>query len=426
MRNDVVLRLAVAVAATALFAGCTQPPIGAPNALTPSVAAATAAKRTHAKTAYSILYNFKGKDDGRDPHAGPLIKIKDTLYGTTEYGGGVCPERCFGGTVFTIATSGSESILHSFETSSKDDGKNPRSGLTNGAGILYGNTVNGGDASCYCGTVFKLTPSGGESVLHRFTGTPDGYGPDESSLLDVNGTLYGTTASGGTSNDGTVYAITTSGTESVVHSFTGAPDGANPKATLIEVDGTLYGTTYYGGANCASHGGCGTVFTLTPSGTENVLYSFKGGSHDGEYPAQEALLDVNGTLYGTTKRGGTNNLGTVFSITTSGVETVLHSFGGSGDGIYPYGGLIDVSGTLYGTTSNGGTVSCGIRYGGIPGCGTVFSVTTSGSETVLHSFGESKDGDYPYAGLIDVKGMLYGTTTAGGTHNAGTVFSIAP
>ena len=384
----------------------------------------TAAERMHASPAYSILYSFNGRDDGRDAHAGPLIKVKDVLYGTTEYGGGVCHARCFGGTVFAITTSGSESVVHSFEASSKDDGKNPRSDLTDGAGILYGNTVNGGDATCYCGTVFKVTLSGAETVLHRFTGNPDGYNPDESSLLDVNGTFYGTTASGGTSNNGTVYAITTSGAENVVHSFAGAPDGANPKATLININGTLYGTTYYGGANCGSHGGCGTVFTLTPSGTETVLYSFKGGAHDGEYPAQEALLNINGTLYATTKRGGTNNLGTVFSITTSGVETVLHSFGGSGDGIYPYGGLIVVNGTLYGTTSNGGTVSCGLRYGGIPGCGTVFSVTTSGSESVLHSFGGAGDGVYPYAGLINVKGTLYGTTTAGGAHNAGSVFSI--
>ncbi len=156
-----------------------------------------------------------------------------------------------------------------------------------------------------------------------------------------------------------------------------------------------------------------------------MLYSFKGGRRDGEYPTQAPLLDVNGTVYGMTKRGGKNNLGTVFSLTTSGTETPLHSFGGSKDGIYPYGGLIDVNGALYGTTSNGGSVSCGLRYGGIPGCGTVFKTTTSGKATVLHSFGAPKDGKYPYSGLINVDGTLYGTTTAGGAQNAGTVFSLS-
>ncbi|HET6276270.1 MAG TPA: choice-of-anchor tandem repeat GloVer-containing protein [Candidatus Cybelea sp.] len=378
----------------------------------------------HVRPAYALLYSFKGKDDGRDPHAGPLVAVKGVLYGTTEYGGGICHDRCFGGTVFAITASGSESVLHSFDVGS-EDGKNPRAGVIDVAGRLYGTTVHGGVASCYCGTVFKVTTSGKESVLHSFTGEPDGVGP-EYGLFDFNGTLYGTTANGGTNDDGTVFAITPAGKESVLHSFAGKPDGAHPKASLINVNGTLYGTTFYGGANCGSRGGCGTVFTITPSGAESVLYSFKGGSGDGEYPTQAALLDVNGTLYGMSKRGGTHNRGTIFSMTTSGEESVLHSFGGSGDGIYPYGGFIDVNGTLYGTTSNGGTVSCGVRYGNVHGCGTVFKSTLSGKESVLHSFGAPKDGKYPYSGLIDLNGTLYGTTTAGGTSNAGTVFSLSP
>ena len=143
-------------------------------------------------------------------------------------------------------------------------------------------------------------------------------------------------------------------------------------------------------------------------------------------PTQAQLLDINGTVYGTTKYGGANNRGTVFSITTSGTETVLHSFGGAGDGVFPYGGLINVDGTLYGTTSNGGSISCGVRYGDIHGCGTVFKMTTFGRERVLHSFGGIGDGKYPYGGLLNVHRTLYGTTTAGGSRDAGTVFSIAP
>jgi uncharacterized repeat protein (TIGR03803 family) len=367
-----------------------------------------------------VLYSFKSPDDGRDPHAGPLINVKGLLYGTTVYGGGPCHDRCFGGTVFAITTSGSETVVYSFEASSKDDGKNPRSGLVDIKGRLYGSTVKGGATSCYCGTVFKVTRSGNETVLHSFAGEPDGFGP-EYGLLDVDGTLYGATWSGGATNNGTIFAITTSGNETVLHSFAGEPDGAQPQAAPISVNGTLYGTTTLGGAN-----NDGTVFTLTPSGAETVLYSFKGGTADGKNPMEAPLLDVNGTLYGTTRYGGTYNRGTVFSITTTGQETVLHSFGGSEDGVLPYGGLLDVKGRLYGTTSNGGSVACGVRYGDVHGCGTVFKITTSGKETVLHSFGHRKDGRYPYQGLVNVNGTLYGTATAGGTYNAGIVFSLSP
>lgn len=409
----------VAVILFVMISGCAA----AGSAMSPSPARAL--ERTRVHPAYSLLYSFEGKDDGRDPHAGPLIKLKGALFGTTEYGGGTCHDRCLGGTVFAITTSGSESVLHSFDVRPKD-GKNPRGGVIAVNGTLYGTTVRGGRASCFCGTVFKLTRSGTETVLHSFAGSPsDGQAPDESSLLNVGGTLYGTTVNGGANGDGTVYAISRSGTETVLHNFAG-PDGAHPKATLIDVSGVLYGTTSKGGANCSSSGGCGTVFTISTSGAESVLYSFKGGSADGGFPTQEALLDVNGTLYGTTKHGGTKDRGTIFSITTTGTETVLHSFGAPGDGVFPYGGLINVKGTLYGTTSNGGSVSCGVRYGDIHGCGTVFKITTSGEESVLYSFGSSGDGKYPYAGLIDVNGKLYGTTTAGGAKDAGTVFAIAP
>src|SRR5579863_6449804 len=338
------MKAVAAVILAVMVAGCG----GGSAPLSPSPPGPSA-QRTHGRAAYNVLYSFQGGTDGRDPHAGPLVKIKDMLYGTTVYGGGHCHSRCFGGTVFAITASGSETVLHSFGGGSKD-GKNPRAGLIDVAGTLYGTTVHGGTASCYCGTVFDVTRSGAETVLHSFAGGPDGFGP-ECGLLDVNRTLYGTTTNGGASGDGTVFAITTRGTETMLHSFAGGPDGAHPKAGLINVDGRLYGTTDRGGANCVSSGGCGTVFTVTTSGAETVLYSFKGGA-DGAYPTQAALLDVNGTLYGTSKLGGKYDRGTVFSITTSGKETVLHSFRGGTDGVYPYGGLIDVDGALYGTTSN--------------------------------------------------------------------------
>jgi uncharacterized repeat protein (TIGR03803 family) len=191
---------------------------------------------------------------------------------------------------------------------------------------------------------------------------------------------------------------------------------------LINVKGTLYSTTIYGGVNNE-----GTVFAITTSGTETVLHSF-GGSGDGKEP-DGGLINVKGTLYSTTVYGGVNckssGCGTVFAITTSGKETVLHSFGATGDGEDPYAGLLNVNGTLYGTTLYGGSGSC--SYRGISGCGTVFSITPSGTEAVLHSFGGSgDDGENPHSGLINVKGTLYSTTFSGGANDYGTVFSISP
>ena len=175
------------------------------------------------------------------------------------------------------------------------------------------------------------------------------------------GTLYGTTAYGGATNNGTVFKITTSGGETPLHSFGGSGDGIRPLAGLINVSGTLYGTTFQGGAN-----GHGTVFAIIESGKksgkESVLYSFGATSADAANP-EARLLNVKGTLYSTTFEGGTINDGTVFAITLSGTETVLYSFkAGSGDGANPAAGLIDVKGTLYGTTENGGANQGGIAF----------------------------------------------------------------
>jgi len=155
-----------------------------------------------------------------------------------------------------------------------------------------------------------------------------------------------------------------------------------------------------------------------PRGTEKVLYSFRASASDGTTP-YSGLTDVKGTLYGTTFLSGAYGYGTVFSITTGGKEKVVHSFGNGTDGKGPQAGLTDVGGTLYGTTIGGGS-NCGTN-----GWGTVFKITTSGTENVKHSFGMGTDGISPYARLIDVSG-LYGTTYKGGTSGYGTAFSIAP
>jgi uncharacterized repeat protein (TIGR03803 family) len=202
----------------------------------------------------------------------------------------------------------------------------------------------------------------------------------------VGGTLYGTTQTGGGTGCeggvgcGTVFKVTPKGVESVLYSFQGGSDGALPLGDLINVLGTLYGTTYGGGATgtgCAN-GGCGTVFKVTLKGVESVLHSFQGGS-DGANP-NAGLVNVGGTLYGTTTQGGDGTgagcadggCGTVFNVTPKGVESVLQSFAGGSDGASPSGDLINVLGTLYGTTNKGGGTGCG---GPGFGCGTVFKVT---------------------------------------------------
>ena len=203
-------------------------------------------------------------------------------------------------------------------------------------------------------------------------------------LIEVNGTLYGTTSSGGYygstcgtrgSGCGTVFSITPGGKESVLHRFLkGSNDGAYPIGQLVNVNGTLYGTTETGGTGCSTsfyNAGCGTVFSITPSGSESVLYKFGGAPNDGEWPTSD-LIYVSGMMYGTTSAGGTTGGGTVFSITPSGTETVLYSFGGCYyDGRNPYAGVIDVNGTLYGTTESGGICFSSGRGN----YGTIYSIT---------------------------------------------------
>ncbi len=389
------------------LAGCGGSTSFSPSPAGPSTALrGTSPERMRSNIRYKVLYSFGGSGDGANPYA-RLINVKGMLYGTTAYGGANGD-----GTVFSITPSGTETVLHSFGGSG--DGNTPFAGLINVKGTLYGTTSQGGancNSSGGCGTVFAITPSGTETVLHSFGGSGDGNGP-LSGLIKVKGTLYGTTMEGGANGDGAVFSITPSGTEAVLYSFKGgSADGEFPLAGLIHVKGKLYGTTVYGGASDD-----GTVFSITPSGTETVLYGFKAGSGDGERP-YAGLIDVNGTLYGTTHLGGANGDGAVFSIAPSGTESVLYSFkGGSADGEYPYARLTSVKDRLYGTTIEGGA----------NGVGTVFSLTRSGTETVLHSFGGSGDGQYPYyGGLVNVKGKLYGTTYYGGANGNGTVFRLS-
>jgi len=357
------------------------------------------------------------------------------LYGTTSAGGH--PHCGYGdgcGTIYSLSTTGTETVLHRFAGGS--DGWDPFAGLLDVNGTLYGTTRYGGGSGCAeyfgCGTIYATSADGHEKVVFAFDNYANGTQPFDG-LVGVNGTLYGTTWHGGASNNGTVFSLTKTGVEKVLHSFGDPPDGALPYAGLIDVKGTLYGTTWAGGSECGSLG-CGTVFSITTSGAEKVIYSFTGGS-DGSYPSA-GLTAVNGLMYGTTspflccsRRTG---WGTVYRVSTSGVETVLHHFGHDSDGALPVAELTNVRGTLYGTTRRGGLGSvCGTTSGEYPGgCGTIFRITTSGKEKVLHSF-EGTDGELPGTKLLYLNGMLYGTAGSGGRlkcgpygSGCGTVFAL--
>jgi uncharacterized repeat protein (TIGR03803 family) len=369
---------------------------------------------------YKVLYSFTAKPlDAVYPQAG-LVDVNGMLYGATinggKYGAGF-------GAVYSITPSGEENVLHDFGNGV--DGKIPEDSLIGVNETLYGTTQQGGKYQhgsapyyhAYAGTVFSITPSGQEKVLHNFGKGSDGSNP-YARLHDLNGTLYGTTQTGGAFNYGTVFSITLSGKEKVLHSFGYGADGSAPVASLTDVEGTLYGTTEFGGRY-----GKGTVFSITRSGKEKVLHSFAGAPNDGSAPVA-GLIYLKGTLYGTTAQGGRYTSypyfgGTVFSITPSGKEKVLHSFMCCTDGELPESSLINVGGTLYGTTYGGGS--------GIYGWGTVFSITTSGQEKVLHGFPAFQgDGCSPDAKLVNMNGTLYGTTYHCGQYAAGTVFSISP
>ena len=372
---------------------------------------------------YTVLHSFGAyPTDGVNSDAS-LIDLDGKLYGTTIAGGSGCYASGGCGTVFAVARSGTESVLYSF--AGGVDGAVPYAGLMNVKGVLYGTTSGGASSS---GTVFSLTTSGTESVLHNFKGTPDGSNP-RAPLVNGGRTLFGTTAFGGSREDrGTVFQITTSGAEAIRYSFFGDQpghrDGKYPEASVLNVNGTLYGTTYEGGKFDR-----GVVFKITASGHESVLYSFRGGPLDGSYP-RAGLVYVNGTLYGTTSSGGIGgcngcgnheHFGTVFRMTPSGEERPLYKFKGyPNDGAAPDGDLLYDHGIFYGTTQSGGA-NCAISHG----CGSIFSVTSSGSERMLYSF-LPRDGEQPVSGLIDVDGTLYGTTPAGGAYDDGTVYSFLP
>jgi uncharacterized repeat protein (TIGR03803 family) len=272
-----------------------------------------------------------------------LVDAQGNLYGTTLQGSACC--AAYVGVVFKLDSTGKETILHSFIGGpGTTDGVGPSGGLVRDfAGNLYGTTGNGGTS--YGGVVFKLDPAGKETILHDFAGPPaDSSGPN-GLVRDLAGNLYGTTTGGSGADYGVVFKVEPSGKETILHRFTGMPsDGSFPSARpLRDFAGNLYGTTDSGGTS-----GWGVVYKIDPNGNETILYSFHGGAGGGTPLGGELIRDFAGNLYGTTYQGGASNNGVVFKLDPMGQETVLYSFaGGPADGANPEGGLVrDFAGNL--------------------------------------------------------------------------------
>ena len=359
---------------------------------------------------FTTLHSFNGTD-GQDPIA-PLVQASNgILYGTTLAGG-----TSNDGTLFEITTSGALTTLHSFDLSSRSNGIQPRGGLLEAAdGNLYGTTLHGGNGGV--GTVFKIALAGSTKTVASLNYPVDGALPQAGLAQGRNGIFFGTASNGGNFGAGAVYELSSFGQLGPLYIFgSNQADGFTPMAPVIVAsDGNLYGTAFGGGVP----DGCGTIFKLTPTGTFTLLHSFL--ATDGCQPAAALVQGTDGNLCGTASTGGASgfNAGTFFKISLSGTFTLLHVFDVT-DGAAPTGGLIQASdGNFYGTT----------QAGGAHGKGTIFKVTPNGTVTTLYSFcslDSCNDGSVPYAELIQGSdGNFYGTTTMGGAHNDGTVFSLS-
>lgn len=369
----------------------------------------------------SVLYSFTGYPDAYGPTVGLVQGSNGNFYGTTGLGG-TYANGTGRGAIFEITPAGAESILHSFTGSgSPIDGACPQASLLQlSNGSFYGTTCIGGANDL--GTVFSVNSDGTESILWSFGSGTDGQNSYGALILGSDGNLYGTNPYGGAHGTGSVFKIAPgggTGSESVLYSFAASSaDGHFPHAGLIlGADKNFYGTTYGGGTY-----GAGTVFRLTPGGAETVLVNFGSTSTDGNMatpttsiePAATLVQYSDGNFYGTTPSGGTYNNGTVYMITPGGVKTQLYSFAsGAGDGQTPQAGLLLANdGNFYGTTVSGGANNKG----------TVFKITPAGVETLMYSFGGTGDGANPYAPLIQAAdGHLYVPTDNGGVSGVGAV-----
>lgn len=374
----------------------------------------------------NVLYTFQGGNDC-GAYGTLIFDPAGNLYGTAL--------GAFGsnGEAYELSPGSggwTETVLHSF--GGGPDGVAPEGGLVRDqAGNLYGTTSRGGSGQG--GTVYELSPSNGtwtETVIYNFTGGVDGASPEGTLAIDAAGNLYGTTSSGGDSNNGVVFKLAPGAggwTQSTLYSFTGGNDGGQPtEGVILDPAGNLYGA-----ASQVNGDDTGVVFKLTPGSngwTQSILYSFTNGN-DGGDPESPLTRDQAGSLYGGGNAGGTGMAGVVFKVrpgATTGpslsapwTENVLYNFTGGDDGNGPNTGVIfDRSGNIDGATSQGGSGGFGVVYQLTPG-------NSGWSENVLYSFTGGSDGGFPESTVVlDNAGNIYGTTVAGG-QRCGVAYQIS-
>jgi uncharacterized repeat protein (TIGR03803 family) len=337
-----------------------------------------------------VLHDFTGGRDGSTPLSRLIMDAKGNLFGATYYGGGQHCFQGYGcGVVYELSpgkNGWTETVLYTFKGGI--DGAHPGTGAlaADAEGNLYGTTQYGGGGKCStnCGVVYKLSPTRWawkEQVLHAFgvTSPTDGANPYAGVIVDDAGNVFGTTYYGGDFGLGTVFKIDPSGAETLLYSFTGGADGGGPQAAVVS-DGTgnLYGPTSYGGdLNCPAQYpmGCGTIFKIDATGMETVVHTFTGYPSDGNDPNSPLVRDKAGNLYGTARGGNSNacldannapsGCGVIFKLKTNGREAILHNFSVELDGAEPQGVNL-VGRALYGATLDGGPEG---------GAGTVFKLT---------------------------------------------------
>ncbi len=399
-----------------------------------------------------MLKHFNYSTDGGNPN-GELIKGADGyLYGGTTSGGvnGY-------GTIFKISTAGDFSVVKGLLY---NDGVEIYGHLTLASdGNFYGITYRGG-INGY-GTIFKLTAAGIYSVLHSMSSATDGSSSISSLTEGTDGNLYGTTNSGGASGYGTVFKITKAGVFTTLKSFNGTTDGYYCQSDLIQAtDGNFYGTCYGGGSDVS-----GVVFKISSAGVYTVIRNFKY-STDGGSPKSRLIQNSDGSFYGITYSGGTKSSGTIYKITSTNVFSVLHAFVSTTEGTNSTSALVKGDdGKLYAMATAGGMYNmgtvfsiatdgtfsvlqnfngaglgnapyntfikgadsayyCTTSYGGAYGYGSIIKIC-GGIASNLYSFNQSKDGSYPKGKLLLASdGNFYGMTNSGGAHSAGTIFKI--
>ena len=327
----------------------------------------------------TTLHTFVGGNDGSAPSSGVVRDQVGNLYGTTLNGGKGAGSL---GVVYKLDPAGKETILHYFPKTPKD-GIAPDGVVLDSEGNLYGTTIEGPGSGCGygCGIIFKLNSAGKETITTRFN--EPGYWEAGYLVRDAAGNEYGVVGIGGGTGCGgigcgAVFKVDTAGKVSIVYAFKGGSDGNEPNGpVVIDKAGNLYGITWEGGNTVACPpSGCGTIYKIDTTGKETVLHKFS--LRDGFLPYGNLVLDSKGNLYGTTAAGGANCLpggcGTVYKLSKTGKETVLYSFKGKTDGDQPFAGLVqDKAGNLYGTTISGGyTGGNGLCFPS--GCGVVFKL----------------------------------------------------